>query len=97
MYGTIAKMKVKPGSKQDFIRFGEHMSDLQVKGYKGTALYQMDKDPNEFYVVVMFDNKETYIANANDPEQNKRFKQMMEYLVGEPDWHDGEIVYIHMA
>lgn len=44
-------------------------------------------------MVVVFQDRESYFANANDPAQDEFFQRMMEMLDGEPVWHDGEIVY----
>jgi hypothetical protein len=33
------------------------------------------------------------VANAESPEQDKRYRQMLKWLEGEPEWHDGGIVY----
>jgi hypothetical protein len=33
------------------------------------------------------------VANAESPEQDKRYREMLQWLEGEPEWHDGEIVY----
>jgi hypothetical protein len=52
----------------------------------------MDADPQEYYLAVVFENKEAYWANAQSPEQHTRFEQMMALLEGEPEWHDGEII-----
>jgi hypothetical protein len=53
----------------------------------------MDQDPNEVYLVAMFESKAAYVANANSPEQHQDFLQLMDYLESEPEWHDGEIVW----
>lgn len=95
MYGTIAKMKVKPGALESLKRFAKSESDGSIKGFLGQYVYQMDDNPGELYLAVMFDSKESYIANADSPEQNERFLEMMEYLSAEPEWHDGEIVFAH--
>lgn len=97
MYGTVARMKVKPGAVDAFKRFGENYSAETVKGYIGQYIYKMDNDPNELYLAVLFDSKESYRANAESPEQNERFQEMMQYLAAEPEWHDGEIVFGHRA
>jgi quinol monooxygenase YgiN len=52
----------------------------------------MDANPNEFYMAVIFTSKEAHHANANSPEQNARFQEMMALMAAEPEWHDGEIV-----
>lgn len=42
---------------------------------------------------MVFEDKESYVANANSPEQDARYRRMAELFAGEPEWHDGEIVY----
>jgi quinol monooxygenase YgiN len=97
MYGTVARMKVKPGAIEALKRLAEDESDGKIKGYRGQYVYQMDENPNEIYLAVMFDSKESYFANADSPEQNERFEEMMKYLAKEPEWHDGEIIFAHMS
>jgi hypothetical protein len=53
----------------------------------------MDNDPNTVMMAVVFDDKASYVANANSPEQNARYQQMVALLEGPPEWHDGEILY----
>jgi len=67
--------------------------DLNVPGYVGATVYRMDSDPNEAYLAVTFDDRATYLANAQSPEQDARYRAMLELLEGEPEWHDGEVVY----
>ena len=43
-------------------------------------------------LVAVFQDKASYEANADDPEQDKWFKEVMEMFEAEPDWNDGEIV-----
>ncbi len=94
MYGTVARMKFKPGRAQQFRQVAEQQRERRgsIPGAIASYVYQMDKDPDEFYLVVIFESKEAYFANANSPEQNQNFLQLMEFLESEPEWHDGEIV-----
>lgn len=62
-------------------------------GQVGVFVYQMDNDSREFYMVAQFENREAYQANAASPQQHQRFMKLMTLLEGEPEWHDGEIVY----
>ena len=41
-------------------------------------------------MVAIFPDKDSYCANADDPEQDQWFRKLMEHLDGEPQWHDGE-------
>ncbi len=93
MYGTVARMKLKPGGAEKMRTLNEAYKDLAIPGYVGTTVYQMDADADEVFLVVAFDSKESYTANANDPAQNERFQEMMAVLAAEPEWHDGEIIY----
>jgi hypothetical protein len=52
----------------------------------------MDQNPDELWMAVIFESKEAYRKNAESPEQNREFLKLMEHLVAEPVWHDGEIV-----
>jgi quinol monooxygenase YgiN len=93
MYGTIARMRLKAGSEARVRELMQEYETLDVPGYVATTVYRMDKDPNEFYLAVVFEDAESYRANAQSPEQDARYRKMVELLEGEPEWHDGEIVY----
>ncbi|MBI2864165.1 MAG: hypothetical protein HYX94_06335 [Chloroflexi bacterium] len=91
MYGTIAKLRVKPG----------HVGGLKLV-MEGSATppgavaiygYEMDANPNEVWLAVVFESKEAYVANANSPEQHQRYLEMMAYLEAEPEWHDGGLLF----
>jgi antibiotic biosynthesis monooxygenase (ABM) superfamily enzyme len=95
MYGTIARMKLKAGKEEEFKALGQTEDELGIPGHLGEFIYRMDNDSNEYFMAVIFDSKESYHANANSPEQNSRYEQMVALLESEPEWHDGEIVHSH--
>ena len=90
MYGTIARMKVRKGAI-DQLRSME--TERTVKGYVGSFVFQSDNDPDELWLVAIFENKDLYFENADSPEQDKEFRKLMEFMVSEPEWHDGEVVF----
>ena len=92
MYGTVARMKVKAGSEQAFMDMMSQYNQMKIPGYLGTFAYRMDSDPREVWLAVFFDSKASYDANAESPEQDARYQQMVATLDGEPEWHDGEIM-----
>ena len=51
-----------------------------------------DNKDEDLIGLAVFESKEAHIANANSPEQNESFKQLMEHLDSEPTWTDGEFV-----
>lgn len=93
MYGTVAKMRVKVGAEKDFVKVAHETESVPVAGVIAVHIYQMDADSREFYMVVLFDSRESYVANATSPEQHQRFLQMMSFLDSEPEWHDGTVVF----
>lgn len=90
MYGTIAKLKAKKGSLEQ-IRKME--MGRRPAGYIGSYMFQSDASQDELWLVAIFKDKATYIANAESPEQDQEFQNLMQYLTAEPEWHDGEVVF----
>jgi quinol monooxygenase YgiN len=93
MYGTVAHLQTKPGMQAQLVNQLHEFEAAKVPGAVGSYIYRMDADPNSYYIAVMFESKEAYLANAQSPEQDARFHRMQALLVSEPEWHDGEIVY----
>ncbi len=92
MYGTVARLRVKPGAEEALMAQLRAYRALSVPGYQRSYMYQMDNDPAEWYMAVVFDSKEAYRANAESPEQDQRYREMLALLEREPEWHDGEIL-----
>ena len=97
MYGTVAHMRVKPGMEAELNKEMANYESLKIPGFVSTTVYRMDRDPNELYMAVAFKDKASYIANAQDPKQDERFKKMGAFLAEAPEWHDGEIIESHSA
>ncbi len=93
MYGTVARLRVKPGMQAKLEQDMAQYEQVKVPGFVSTMVYRMDRDPNEIYLVVAFEDKKSYHANAGDPKQDERYKAMRELLEADPEWHDGEIVW----
>ncbi len=94
MYGTVARMKAKPGAEAKLRDLLRQFERRQARGALGAYRYRTDSNPNEFYLAVMFEDKETYLANADSPEQDAEYRRIRELLAADPEWHDGEIVYV---
>lgn len=93
MYGTVARMKAKPGSGDLLAEMGHQLSDDRPAGIVGTWVYQMDAGANEYIMAVAFESREAYRANADSPEQDARYQKLRALLEDDPEWNDGEIVY----
>jgi heme-degrading monooxygenase HmoA len=93
MYGTIGRMRTKPGVEAQLQEQMRIFEAANVPGVISTYVYRMDADPNEFFVATVWDSKESYVANAASPAQHQRYLAYKSLLQSEPEWHDGEIVY----
>ncbi|GAC1507333.1 MAG: hypothetical protein NVS1B3_07640 [Candidatus Dormibacteraceae bacterium] len=92
MYGTVAKMKLKPGAEEKIMQAMEG-SEVSRPGHVATYIFKSDKDPNVHIVTTIFESKDAYRKFSESPEQDKRFRQMSELLAGEPEWNDGEVIH----
>ena len=94
MYGTVFTFRAKEGKADEVKRLvSEWIVKRQpaVSGSKAGYLYQLDSDPNAFVGVAVFNDKTTYVANADSAEQDAWFKQLRDNLEADPDWMDGEV------
>lgn len=92
MYGTVARMTLKPKAFEQLeAEMNSIAADLSAAGWRSTAVYRSDGDPNEVWLAVVFDSKEAYHANAQSPEQARRYERMRALLETDPEWHDGEV------
>jgi heme-degrading monooxygenase HmoA len=92
VYGTIAKMKLKPGAEDKIMQAMEG-SDEGREGHVATYVFKSDADPNVHFVTTVFESKDAYKKFAASPEQDKRFRHMRELLAADPEWHDGEVIH----
>ncbi len=92
MYGTIARFRIKPGVKDEFIKTMDSFGDVIIPGWIADYYFQMDKDPDEFYLVAIFKDKETYAANANSIQQHEQYLKFRSFLIDDPEWNDGFIL-----
>ena len=90
MYGTIARVKIDPTKLEELKALGRRIG--VAPGQIARYVYQMDADPGELFLVVVFESREAYWANTRSPEQNLRFQEMRALMLADPEWHDGEIV-----
>jgi quinol monooxygenase YgiN len=93
MYGTVARLRLKPGTEQQLQEQFKGYERLGVPGYVRSTVYRMDKNSNEFIMAVVFEDRDSYHKNAQDPAQDVRYQEMRALLESDPEWNDGEIVY----
>jgi quinol monooxygenase YgiN len=91
MYGTVATFNVQAGKVEDLERLVREEGE-RIPGLVFEYTYRTDADPNTLIIVVGFESKDAYWANAKSPEQHKRYEQYRALLTKDPEWHDGEII-----
>ena len=91
MYGSIAKFKVKPGQLDAMNEWAKKEAG-NTAGLVTQYVFQQDADPDEVFLVVIFESKDAYVANAQSPEQHQRYLQYSAFLASEPEWHDGTVI-----
>ena len=94
MYGTVARMKVKPGELEQLQKALSDWGDQDPKavGAIATHVYQLDADQNELIMAVLFRDRDSYFANADDPKTDEWFQRVRAHLEADPEWNDGEII-----
>ena len=93
MYGTIFRMKVTPDQEErvvEVFKDWERERKPQVKGARAGLPLRPDKKSGELIGVAVFQDKASFIANAEDPEQDRWYHKLRELFQADPKWEDGE-------
>lgn len=90
MYGTIAKVQTDAGKIDELKALAQRLGT--APGQLGRLVYQMDANPNELFLVALFESRQAYWDNAQSPEQHARYQEMSVLFTSEPEWHDGAVV-----
>ena len=90
MFGTVARMKVKPGA-EPVLRAWTQALTHPIPGLLHTTVYKSRDEQDVFWMAVVFESEEAYRANAESPEQHHRWQQLRSALEADPEWHDGDV------
>ena len=64
MWGTIARMRVRPDVPEEYLRGQMRAFNTdRMLGWLSTAFYRSDDDPRELWLVAMFEDK-SHIART---------------------------------
>jgi len=98
MWAQLIKMRVKAGIDADIPALFEklHAVEQTGSGLIRTTLMHAQKDPSEFYVMVVFESEEQARARENDPVRQEALKpaqaMMAEIFDGPPEFVDLAVV-----
>jgi quinol monooxygenase YgiN len=93
MYGTVARLILKPGMQEPFTQLGREIAAQGIPGWLAEYVFQSDSDPNEYFMAAVFESREAYHKNAQSPEQDAIYHRMRAMLAADPEWHDGTVIY----
>lgn len=90
MYGTIMRARVKDGARESF---EQSMAEWEARrgspdGYHSSEIAWEDGDPNRVVMIVHFRDKASYVANAESPDQDAEYQELVKVLDGPPEWID---------
>ena len=91
MYGTIFNLDVKDGHKESLLNIMQQ-NDRVPEGMVAWFLMNPSDESKDLIGVSVFKNKESHLANSENPDQHDYFVEMMKHLNSEPTWTDGEYV-----
>ena len=90
MYGTVAKTRVKPENREKLGEVIARHGATAIPGYvTGYMLFENEGDTAWLFAI--FEDRESYDRNADDPAQNERYVEYRALMEDDPEWHDGEI------
>jgi hypothetical protein len=94
MYGTIARIHPKVDRTAELqALLDEYGADgRSPAGFRHSFIFRPDENPYErptLFLIALFDDRETYRANAASPEQDADYRRMRDLLEDDPDWMDG--------
>ncbi len=92
MFGTIARYRVKPGHEEALMKQMKGFEEEPPAGWLYHTVFKSTKDPNEIWMSVVFESEEAYRKNADSPDMDRDYREMLEHLQGEPEWHDGNVI-----
>jgi quinol monooxygenase YgiN len=93
MFGTVARYRVKPGHVDQFMTEMKSFEKDPPKGWVYHTIFRSTNDENELWMSVVFESEEAYRKNADSPDMDREYKDMLQHLQGEPEWHDGNVIH----
>ena len=64
--------------------------ERSVSGYV-TSYALRENDSDTTWLFVIFEDRASYDANADDPAMDAQYREYRALLESDPEWHDGEI------
>ena len=88
MYGRTVRMRPVAGKERDVIEIlgeGDRERRPNVKGVLGGYFMKPDSNSGEQIGIAVFEDREAFLANRNDPQQDVWFRKLRGLLQLDPD------------
>lgn len=92
MYGTVGRCHVKPENRAALVEVLRRQSYMGVPGFRQALVMFPENRDGEAVMIAMFDDRDSYWKNADDPAQHERYLEYRALMDDEPEWSDGEWV-----
>ncbi|HEX9124317.1 MAG TPA: antibiotic biosynthesis monooxygenase [Actinomycetota bacterium] len=89
MFGTVGRMRIKPGKVEDLVKHFMDPAGTGSRGFRGSHVL-VSEDGDEAVVAVLFEDKDSYFEMVHDPRTEAAYPRLLELVEGEPEWTDGE-------
>jgi len=86
MYGTIFRMRIKPGEQENTTALLKDRTNQGIAGAISAYLMIPDNSPDELVGVAVFEDKTAYTAKTNDPTQHEAFSKFRACLLEDSEW-----------
>jgi hypothetical protein len=84
----------KAGAVEEHMRRWQRERRPKVAGVVAGYLLMSRAHPGDLVGVAVFDSEENYRKNADDPEQDRWYRELRALLEADPEWNDGELLAI---
>jgi len=91
MFGTVARLHLKPGGEALLMAWSQALLKT-VPGMRSVTVYRSTDNPLTLWISSVFDSEEAYRANAESPEQHRRWQQIRSLVEDDIEWNDGDIL-----
>lgn len=90
MYGTVARIHVKPENRQKLRDVFARQLGAPAPGFR-TSYLLWENEGDTGWMFAVFEDRASYDKNADDPAQHERYLEYRALMESEPEWHDGDI------
>jgi quinol monooxygenase YgiN len=97
MFGTVARIRIKPGKQEELKAIAAEITAADPPGFVTNYVLRSKDDPQELWLVALFESEKAYYDNADRPETSAQYEKWMTLTEGPPEWHDVHVEAVQQA